>query len=400
MMRVRIVVALLLCTPTALAWASQGESEPSTRYDVPSLMWSTAPTSSRQVYFNAVSLVGAGGTGPGVNPNVATLGSRNEPVGAETHIALLGVWVDCNGDGYIGLADGAMQEYPSDVLSLAGPNAACPPSSGGANSWDGSHNYNGWVTELVPIGNREARASDLRLIQDPEAAVWGDFGRPSPVQESCGGGPGDSLLRVIDCAAESSHETLAEEHLDVLVSGLPRIEPPSPKHSADWNFHFLTGSRGGFPSSVVYPGRTGGDDHLGLLGQDSRWMADSFAVKPTPRTVRGSLDTPMDEGRWLTFFAHVGSAARDRGLILPGGTGVYGAEACGGGESGTRNGWECDAAKWNVDSAGAPLPTQDRTLARPGLPFELRDVDCHDGGNGLGIGTGVPFYGERPCSAG
>lgn len=396
-MRSACFLLWVFCAPTVLAWTSGGDSEPSTIYDGPSLMWPSAPTGDGGVYFNVAAVVGAGGTGFVVNPNVAALETRNEPVGAETFVATLGVWADCNGDGYVGNLEGAAREYASELLFRTD---ICPPSSGSESSWNGEHNYNGWVTELIPIGNAETTPVDLRLYLDASAAVWGDYGRPAPREETCGGGAGDSLLRILDCMAESSEATLGGSGLDVIVSGIPRIEPDGAKRSADWNFHFLTGNRGGFPSSAIRRGRSGADDHLGLLEQGSRWMADAVAAKATPRTVRGSLDEPIDEGRWVTFYARVGHQIDDRGLQLPGGSGTYGAEACGAAEDGIRAGWQCDASLWNRDATGMPSPTSGRTLARPGMTYRLRDVDCHDGGTSMDIGIGAPFYGERPCAAG
>lgn len=394
-----VLAALLLANvPSSSAtWSFQGDAEPSTPYDGPAFMWGgPAEAGVRgRVYFNVVTLVGSTGAGGGVaNPNVAALGSRIAPFGAVTHEAMLGVWVDCNQDGDVGLAESAVREYSSALLT---DDSLCPPVSGSPNAWvPGAHNYNAWVSEYVPIGNGQALATDRRVYRDDEAMVWGDRGRPFAHQERCGGGHGDVVLVVADCLAEYVGRY---EPAPGMADALPRLEPAEVKRSADWNFHFLTATRGAFPASLVGRGGAGHDASFGLMNEGSRWVADSYRVEPLPRTTDGDLDRPLGEPTWSTFYAHVGAATLAH-ASTPGGHAAYGFPVCGDADEGILHGWDCDASAWYRYPDGSPYPEGKRTLARPGQPYRLRDVDCHDGGTSTGLGAGTSFYGEAPCTFG
>jgi hypothetical protein len=190
------LAATLLAVPVGIAtWSSYGQSEPNTSFDTSGLMYAEAPLPGQvRVYFNAYTTTGSGST-KGVSPNVGALGTRMEAGAIEHSYAVLGVWTDCNGDGYIGLAEGAAIEYSNLV-----PNS-CTARTGGATcfqavppgqkcpNWPttGYNNYNGIVTELIPIVGGGARpGGDARVIRDPQAAVWGDFGRPTDGAEAGG----------------------------------------------------------------------------------------------------------------------------------------------------------------------------------------------------------------------
>ena len=182
-------IALALSASATAQWSAFGSIEPSTPYDNKDWMFQGPPAIGEQkVYFNVLSgshYPPASSNGkPYVNPNVAFLGTQIEPLGLEYHMAFLGVWVDCNGDGYIGSLEGAVREYSADLLLS---EDACPATTGPATSWTaGAHNYNGWVTELIPITNG-ATAGDARVYRDDESRVWGDFDRPDehPTYRTC-----------------------------------------------------------------------------------------------------------------------------------------------------------------------------------------------------------------------
>lgn len=206
-------VLVLMLPVTAAGWHAAGSSEPDTPYDHPGVMWQEAPTTPGRVYFNAYSMARTAATATswsllGVNPNSPLVESRVEPPGMEYHEAILGVWLDCDGDGYIGKAEGALREYSAMLLE---DPTICPPVLGDPMVWDGaSHNYNGWVTELIPIA-RNMHANDTRRYVDTKAAVWGDFHRPDEVGSirSCALAPqprgtyqsSGGALDYIDCRA-------------------------------------------------------------------------------------------------------------------------------------------------------------------------------------------------------
>lgn len=144
-------------------------------YDDASLLTTDPPVAGvARVYFDAYPLEGST-LGSAGNPNSAALGSRMEPAGALTWNALLGVWEDCNADGYVGLAETAADEYRVELLS-----------PGGACEGDARRVADGWVTELLWIGTDGSginRLRDPRIFVDNEAMVWGDFGLPFPTAE-------------------------------------------------------------------------------------------------------------------------------------------------------------------------------------------------------------------------
>ncbi|HET6403199.1 MAG TPA: hypothetical protein VFH78_01025 [Candidatus Thermoplasmatota archaeon] len=173
--------ALLLVAPGAAStWRVAGTFEPDTSYDSEDWMWQDAPPKgSQRIYFNGITTSRA--VVLGGSPNVGLLETRNEAPVWEEQVVLLGVWNDCNGDGYIGMAEHAFREYSAQLLL---DQSRCPATTGPAGSWTvGAHNYNGWVSELLFIG----RSGTQRIYQDPDVRVWGDYERPdrAPVLGQC-----------------------------------------------------------------------------------------------------------------------------------------------------------------------------------------------------------------------
>lgn len=216
-----LVLALLLLPSASATWYAAGSQEPDAPHDSLLHMFPDPPQErGARVYFNAFAspdqLV--------LNPNVATLGSRLMPAGAVRMLALLGVWVDCNRDAHVGLAEGALQEYRSEALLDA---SLCPVGS--------AHNDGAWVTELRPMGMvdpcefkpdayREEHCKGGALPGQPlpafhrnpvvvylnGSAVWGDWGLPGEAPPfACPLPPwprgttssGAGLLGVADCQA-------------------------------------------------------------------------------------------------------------------------------------------------------------------------------------------------------
>jgi hypothetical protein len=186
-------------SPAALGWGMFGSHEPDTPEDAANgWMWTTTDTSraDHKVYFNGFFGQCANGSCTGLNPNVATLGSSvHTPEYLD--MAMLGVWRDCNDDGYVGLEDQGLFEYRSEVLA-AWPgvgNSICPPgeaplpvknaqgyyNKGGVSS-EGvlPHNDGTWVHELIPIQWFDDESPvfdhDPYNYDDQGSRVWMDQG--------------------------------------------------------------------------------------------------------------------------------------------------------------------------------------------------------------------------------
>lgn len=179
-----LVLALVLTLPSAWAgWGAKGGVEPDTAYDL-GWMWSEPETSRsstvRYVYFSGFAGV-APGVGTSLNPNLASLETSFLPT-PYYPLAILGVWKDCNLDGYVGLGDNAALEYRAELLP---EGHVCPvetPLPGAAHL---VHNDGLWVQELTPIGYDDVRSidgqpvdTDPRNFNDTGARVWADWGLP------------------------------------------------------------------------------------------------------------------------------------------------------------------------------------------------------------------------------
>lgn len=168
-----IVLGLSIAPAANAAWSAQGSIEPDFTADVTLGYQHANPdvdpsTASQMVYFSAVF----NGLWAGYNPNVAATGTRFAP-GYDAPAAYLGVWKDCNDDGYIGHAESAIQEYSVALLSNSD---ICEPNT--------AHNNGLWVYEFLWIydGAAAKDASNVtnnnlhlsRFINASEVRVWGD----------------------------------------------------------------------------------------------------------------------------------------------------------------------------------------------------------------------------------
>jgi hypothetical protein len=199
-----LALAVMLAVPIGAAWSGKGSYEPDTSYDKTGpYMWQTADTGANtgnRVYFNAYTQQNTGYSTHGFDLgfNLATA-QFARPSWPGNLAALLGVWKDCNKDGFIGLGDQGIMEYRSELLidtTACPPNAAgqAPPGSGPApHNWAGAliHNDGIWVREFVPIGPDSVFPSQGDAnpydITDNGARVWGDWGVPGalPPPTSC-----------------------------------------------------------------------------------------------------------------------------------------------------------------------------------------------------------------------
>lgn len=233
-----LVVAAVAAMPAAGAtWYVHGSYEPDTISDKDNgFMWETPDTdpnpNTRKIYFNAVPNLYFSG----VNPNVGTpgAGTRVWTTPVQTYGAYLGVWKDCNADGFIGLADGALLDYSSALLS----GSICPAG--------GEFNHDGWVSEFIWIGPGDVAVSNTkqapsRLINDTAALVWGDWGLPfgAAPRGSCAVNPQPSgtygstggVIYYVDCIANYRvTETVnsADPNCDLQLC----LDPDSPQDDA------------------------------------------------------------------------------------------------------------------------------------------------------------------------
>lgn len=204
--------AILLAPAAAASWYGPGGEEPDTHIDWQrqGMFLQPGDALANRVYFDAYAALPQ----TSENPNVALLGSSVLLPGSVEYRALLGVWRDCNGDGAIGAADTALQEYHA---SLANADT-CPAGS--------PFNDGLWVSEMLMIGavdpceylddaTREADCAGTdafhaneRVLYVNGTRVWGDQGRPgepapsecplAPLPRGTTSGTG-ALLRYADC---------------------------------------------------------------------------------------------------------------------------------------------------------------------------------------------------------
>lgn len=197
--RAAVALAMVLVAGApfaAAAWGVKGEMEPSTSRDAQDGFMFPGPdqsaSSGRRVYFN-----GFMGTwayySTHVSPNAAALRSAIQPYPSEAW-AFMGVWKDCNLDGFIGYGDPGLFEYKAELLTLpGGPGFSVCPNEGEIDprfpfvpeGWIPPHNDGKWVHEFIPIGWLNQPASvDLNpwVINDTDNRVWADYGLPESRQ--------------------------------------------------------------------------------------------------------------------------------------------------------------------------------------------------------------------------
>lgn len=193
-----LIVATLAMPAATAAWGAKGDSEPNHLLDQDGYMFASPNVEKlRKVYFNGFSGACVGYfpcASTSFNPNVGSLGTQiiNYPYQA---YAMLGVWRDCNRDGFVGYGEQGAFEY---VAQLPGVDPALCPVETLPNPLPFGtapvHNDGKLVREFLPIGwtpisgNVKACNSanpsvcadtDPYDFHDNGARVWADWGVPT-----------------------------------------------------------------------------------------------------------------------------------------------------------------------------------------------------------------------------
>ncbi|HEX2022470.1 MAG TPA: hypothetical protein VHH36_07135 [Candidatus Thermoplasmatota archaeon] len=163
------VALVAAAVPAALAsWRGPGTIEPDTPQDAEAVgvynfdKNDVDPSESvRKVYFNAFSTSYL----TGFNPNTGAAGGTHvTPAVVHIH-AHLGIWKDCNNDGYVGDIESALMEYRAEVAR----QNICPV---------GLHNDGTWIFELVHLGPMTDGNYAPNVRNVTYAKVWADVGLP------------------------------------------------------------------------------------------------------------------------------------------------------------------------------------------------------------------------------
>ena len=217
-----------------------------------------------------------------------------------------------------------------------------------------------------------------------------------------------------DC--DTSNDAGADFYGTVLREGDQVSVPANGKNGVDWTLTYFQQFRGQLltvagtrvpegDGRAVSPRDLGLGVGRGLVG--SAWVGDSNLIKAGPGSpvrVTGVNQTDpaasnpalrSANGYYVTFFAYVSPDVTSL-FATTGGSGTYGAEQCGDNDEGIHNGWDCDAANWNLNANGTPLPNQ-QTLAAVGQPYNFRDVDCYDGSVGGVVAAQLLVDSDEPC---
>jgi len=176
-----LTFALALIMPVASAnWKFRGVNEPDTLMDSQDGYMFLHPDDStddkHRVYFSAFAATPVVGYVPF---GVGTLGTRIQPAPEMQFTALMGIWKDCNGDGYIGQVEGALIEYRAELLD---DSSICPvgnlPPAGTAGKFSlYPHNDGTWIREFLFIGPKWTSVNPT-TIYAPGSAVWHDWNLP------------------------------------------------------------------------------------------------------------------------------------------------------------------------------------------------------------------------------
>lgn len=182
---IALTLALLLTVgallPVAAAgWRQRGSYEPDTLQDWSDGMMYREPDQERtgfNVYFNVFGRISRFTQ---YSPNVALTGSTMQPPGTTTFTGFLGIWKDCNQDGYIGMSEYGLLEYRVELLL---DNSICPVTPHDAAK-PYPFNDGGWIREFLFIGpsfrdgGKGAQSQNPTLYISDGTRIWGDWNLP------------------------------------------------------------------------------------------------------------------------------------------------------------------------------------------------------------------------------
>lgn len=292
---VALLVLLALAPSADAAWAGPGGIEPDTPEDAThGSMWPDPGTTPGHVYFNGFLAYAQ----TALNPNTGLVGSRILPGPATHHQAMLGVWLDCNRDGYVGAVESGLQEYRAELLAPR-PDALCPIGS--------PHNDGLWVSELLGIGmvdpcertpeapscdGVDAFAPNERALYLDGTTVWADEGGPddaprgtcavAPLPRGTTSGSG-LLLRYADC--HSGHAVARSVNAIDADGGLGlAFDDPTKPHESD------SALNRPFPANLF-----GGSGRDGLLERDAAPTASVWDCSARKGTADVTLPLVPDE---------------------------------------------------------------------------------------------------------
>jgi len=181
---VAMAVAFITAPLAAAEWKAFGGYEPDSRYDDADFNHLLKPSEhqaegkANPLYFNAYLMGRPGFGGGALNPNNAITKSQATFYTSNMWHALLGLWTDCNGDGYVGIAETAAREYRSELLTAA-QLAACP-SAHKIETKAAGRTVGILIVEFITVAKEGNGIQDSRSIVDPDAMIWGDVGKPFP----------------------------------------------------------------------------------------------------------------------------------------------------------------------------------------------------------------------------
>lgn len=177
-----ITFAAALAVPTAagFGWSSRGGWEPSTPEDLSMGRMYSIPDRDdniqvKKVYFNGIAAQYPANLYANLGAAESKLLAPNLMYG----VAYLGIWKDCNKDGYIGMADTAQTVYEvaladTSVCGVGSPHRQIANVT--YNARVGAVGEREVIRELLPIAPSTSLVTGT--VKDDAVQVWGDLHRP------------------------------------------------------------------------------------------------------------------------------------------------------------------------------------------------------------------------------
>ncbi|HEX2021744.1 MAG TPA: hypothetical protein VHH36_03475 [Candidatus Thermoplasmatota archaeon] len=171
------------------------------------------------------------------------------------------------------------------------------------------------------------------------------------------------------------------------------------KRSTDFTFRFVPGGWAPTPAPAPLTGIPNRAGVAALANLDGGWVSQESTRTPGHHGTLVRRDGQPAGAQWFTFYARAPGAAAQ--LDLPPLAGhFYGRETCEPDDTVVSPArWDCDASHWWNPAWDAPAHTGYWTVARPGMSYHVRDVDCYDGRVATQGGEGVGLAGFSPDGA-